>query len=305
MKPRTPEEIASADPKRVVAIIDGKPITAADAVEMLRPFPPEQRKQYESNLPNLIQQVYTREQLADAAKKLSLEQQSPWKEQIDLSRNTLLTQAYLAHVSETAAKGAAPDPQAYYNAHPGDFDTIKLSGIIVAFSAPGTPAGAPGAGRTEQQAHDKADDLVKKLKTGGDFTALASAESDNQGSAAKGGDLGTYKTGDPNIPPAIKAAVVKLQPAQISEPVRIPNGYLILRLDNRTKASFDEARSGIVQRLQTETGQAAVKQLVDKYKIEVKDPDFFNAGSGSAKIPSLARPGDAPTPGQPAPKPQP
>jgi flavodoxin len=297
--------VASVDPKRVVAVIDGKQITAADAMELLKAFPPEQRKQYESNLPNLVQQIYMREQLADAAKKLNLEQQAPWKDQIELSRANILAQAYLNHLQDTASKQPLADPQQFYNSHPGDFDSVKLSGIFVSYNPPGTPASAvPGGGRTESEGLQKVNDLEKKLKAGEDFVKLARAESDNQGSAAKGGELGTYTTGDPNIPPDIKTAILKLQPGQFSEPVKIPNGYLIVKLDSRTQQSFTDARAGIVKRLQEEKTKEAVKATVDKYKIEVQDPDFFN-GAG-AKIPTLKRPTDAAapaTPGQPAPKP--
>lgn len=308
VKPRGPEAVASIDPKRVVAVIDGKQITAADAMALLKALPADQRKQYESNLPNLVQQIYMRQQLAEAAKKLNLEQQDPWKDQIELSRANILAQAYLNHLTENASATPLPDPQQFYSAHPGDFDSVKLSGIFVSFNAPGTPASAaPGGGRTEAEARDKVTDLEKKLKAGEDFVKLARAESDNQGSAAKGGELGTYTTGDTNIPPDIKAAILKLQPGQFSEPIKIPNGFLIVKIDSRTQLSFEQARAGIVQRLKTENSQAAVKQTLDKYKIEVQDPDFFNAANG-AKIPTLRRPTDAtapPAPGQPAAKPQP
>jgi peptidyl-prolyl cis-trans isomerase C len=305
VKPRGPEAVASVDPKRVVATIDGKQITAADAMELLKPFPPDQRKQYESNLPNLVQQIYMREQLADAAKKLNLEQQAPWKDQLELSRANILAQAYLNHLQDTASKAPSGDPQQFYNAHPGDFDTVKLSGIFVVYNAPGTPAGSvPGGGRTESEASEKVTDLEKKLKAGEDFVKLARAESDNQGSAAKGGDLGTHTLGSPTIPADIKAVILKLQPGQFSEPVKIQNGFLIVKLDSRTQQSFTDARAGIVKQMQDEKTQAAVKETLDKYKLEVQDPDFFNAASG-AKIPTLKRPTDPnapPAPGQPAPK---
>jgi parvulin-like peptidyl-prolyl isomerase len=303
IKPRGPEAVAAQDPNRVVAVIDGKQITAKQALDMLKPFPPEQRKQYESNLSNLIQQIYMREQLADAAKKVNLDQQSPWKEQIELTRDNILAQAYLAQVSSNAGKSATvEDPQKYYDSHPGDFDSVKLSGIFVTFSPPGTPANATGgATRTESEARDKADGVEKKLKAGGDFTALARTESDNQQSAAKGGDLGTYNTGDAAIPADIKTAIVKLQAGQYSEPIHIPSGFLIVKVESRTKLTFDQARPGIVQRLQTDKSKAVVQEQLDKYKIQVQDTDFFNASNAPASnIPSLQRPPSSPPPGTPA-----
>jgi peptidyl-prolyl cis-trans isomerase C len=305
IKARGPEAVAAQDPNRVVAVVDGKQITASQALQMLKPFPPEERKQYEANLSNLVLQVYIRQQMAESAKKLNLEQQSPWKEQIDFARDNVLTKAYLAQMSANAGKAAASeDPQKYYDTHPGDFDSVQLSGIFVSFSPPGTPASAAAVVRTEAQARDKADELEKKLKAGGDFAALARTDSDNQNSGAKGGDLGTFNTGDPQIPATIKNAVVKLQPGQYSEPVQIPNGFLIVKLDKRTKLNFEQARPGIVQRLESERSQAAVKQELDKYKITVQDADFFNApGAAVSHVPSLQRPGTPAAAPQTQPKP--
>jgi peptidylprolyl isomerase len=299
-KARGPEAVAALEPNRVVAIIDGKQITAKQAADMLKPYTPEQRKQLEANLSNFVQQTYTREQLAEAAKKLNLDQQSPLREQIEVARDNMLAQAYLAHLTPAPA---AAEAEAYFNSHPGEFDTVNLSGIFVQFSPPGTPAGAAGS-RTEAQARDKVDDLEKKLKAGGDFTALARSESDNQASAAKGGDLGKFTMGDPQIPANIKNAIAKLEPGQFSEPIQIPSGFLVVKMMSRTKATLEQSRAGIIQRMQQEKSQAALRQELDKYKIQVQDSDFFDTANGSApKIPSLQRPAPSastpPAPGTP------
>jgi parvulin-like peptidyl-prolyl isomerase len=307
LKPRGPDAVAAQDPNRIVATIDGQKLTAKQADDLLKPFPPEQRKQFESNLSSAIQQIYTQHQLADAARKLSLEQQSPWKEQLELTREGVMARAYITHMSEAASKGPAEDPQKYYDAHQTEFDTAKLSGIFVGFNPPGTPAanGAPNS-RTEEQARDKANDLEKKLKAGGDFAALARSDSEHQ-SASKGGDLGSYPINDPQvqIPPDVKTAVAKLQPGQITEPVRIPNAFLIVKLDAREKVTFEKAKDGIVQKLQNERTQGAVKKELDKYTIHVEDTDFFETANGSTpKIPSLQRPAaPAAAPAAPQPKP--
>jgi parvulin-like peptidyl-prolyl isomerase len=307
LKPRGPDAVAAQDPNRIVATIDGQKITAKQADDLLRPFPPEQRKQFDANLPNAIQQIYTQRQLAEAARKLNLEQQSPWKEQLEMTREGVLARAYITHISEAATGTPAQDPQQYYDAHPNEFDTVKLSGIFIGFNPPGTPAanGAPNS-RTEEQARAKANDIEKKLKDGGDFTAIARSDSEHQ-SASKGGDLGTYPINDPQvqIPADVKTAVGKMQPGQISEPVRIPNAFLIIKLDAREKVTFDKAKDGIVQKLKNERTQGAVKKELDKYAIHIEDHDFFETANGSSpKIPSLQRPAPATPASASQPKPQ-
>jgi parvulin-like peptidyl-prolyl isomerase len=292
-KPHGPEAVASQDPNRIVATVDGQKITAKQVMEMLKGFPAEQRKQIDANLTTAVQQIYMQQQLAEAANKLNLEQQSPWKEQLELNRRGVLARAYVAHLSDEAAKGPGDDPQKYYDEHKAEFDSVKLSGIFVGFNAPGTPASSAGAhARTEEQAHEKANDIEKKLAAGGDFAALARTESEHQ-TASKGGDLGTVPINDPQvqIPADIKAAVAKLQPGQTSEPVRIQGAFLIVKLDTRETVPFDRAKAGIEQKLQTERSQDVVKKETEKYTIHVEDQDFFDTGATpSNKVPSLQRP---------------
>ncbi|MBV9297078.1 MAG: peptidylprolyl isomerase [Acidobacteriaceae bacterium] len=303
LKPRGPEAVAQRDPNRVVAVIDGKQITAQQALDLLKPLPPQERQRFQSQLPQLVQQIYMQHQIADEATKLNLDQQSPWKEQLQMARANILTQAYFNQMSKNASSTPGQDPKQYYDSHQDEFDQVKLSGIIIGFNPPGTSASNPNVTRSEQEAQQKADDLEKKIKAGNDFTALARTESDNKQSAAKGGDLGTFTTGDAGLPPSVKDVMVKLQSGQVSEPIRIPNGFLIIKVDSRTKQSFDQARAGIVQKLQNEKNQAALKQEVDKYKIQVQDPDFFNASTAPApNIPSLQKP-TSPQASQPQPKP--
>jgi hypothetical protein len=293
LKIRGPEAVAQQDPNRVVATIGGKPITAKQAVDLLKPLRPEDRKRFESNLAGLLQQIYMEDQLATEATKMNLDQQSPWKEQLQLTRENILTQAYIAKMSSNAS--ATEDPKKYYDDHAADFEQLKLSGILVAFNPPGTPSSGTTVQRTEAQALEKANDLEKKIKAGGDFSALARTDSDNQQSATRGGDLGTLVLADQNLTPDIKNALSKLQDGQVSEPVRTPGGYYIFKLTSRTKIPFEQARASIVQKMQNDKSQAIIKQELDKYKVQVQDPDFFSApGTPGANIPSLQRPSSTP-----------
>src|SRR5689334_13825122 len=291
LKARGPEAVAQQDPTRVVATIDGKQITAQQALDMIKPVRAEDRKRFETNLTTLVKQLYMQREFADEAAKLSLDQQSPWKEQLQMARANILAQAYLNRVTTAStATPPAQDPKTYYDAHPDEFDQVKLSGIFVAFNVPGTPAPNANASRTEQQARDKANDLEKKLKGGADLAALARSDSDDKRSGPSGGELGTFATGATNLPPDIKAAITKLQPGQVSDPIRVPSGFYILKVESRTKLPFEQARTQILDKWKNEKSQAALKQEFDKYKIQVQDPDFFNASNGpAARIPSLQK----------------
>ncbi len=287
LKVRGPEAIAAKDPSRVVGTINGKPVTAKQAADLLKLIPDTQRKSA-PNLQTLFERLYLVNDLSQQAVKEGMDQQSPIKEQLKLDRDNILAQAYMAKLAK--ADAPAGDPKSYYDSHQDEFDVAKLSGIVIAFNPPGTPASANGVTRSEQEAHDKADQLEKKIKAGTDVATLARTDSDNQASAAKGGDLGSLSAGSPNVPADVKTVVFsKLQPGQVSEPIRTQNAFYIIKLDNRNKESYEQARPQIEQKMQADKNQAAVKQELDKYKITGADPDFF-ATTTATNIPSLSRP---------------
>src|SRR5947209_18406431 len=69
LKARGPEAVSQQDPNRVVATIGGKQITAKQAMDLLKPIQPQDRKRYESNLGALLQQIYAENQIAGEATK--------------------------------------------------------------------------------------------------------------------------------------------------------------------------------------------------------------------------------------------
>jgi parvulin-like peptidyl-prolyl isomerase len=288
LQPRGPDAVAKEQPTKVVATINGKQITAQQAADLMSSLSAQDRKKFENNLPGLLQQLYMEDQIAAAAAKENLDQKPPYKQQLQMARANILTQAYLANLANNPA--AADQAKQYYDGHTGDFDQVKLSGIVVAFNPPGTPATNSVTQRTEAEAQAKATDLEKKIKAGGDFSALARTDSDQQQSATKGGEMGSFLMAD-NIPPEIKSAIAKLQSGQVAEPVRVNGGYIIFKLDTRTHLPFDQVKSGLIQKLE-----------LDKYKIHVDDPEFFTATSQTSNVPSLARPNPPATqttPGKP------
>jgi hypothetical protein len=277
---RGPETVAQQDPKRVVATVDGKPVTAEQALGLLKQVP-ENQKSASGNLDQLLEQMYIIHHFFGEAEKANLQNESPWKEDVEVTRERILAQAYLQHLTAGDSPAAQAAKQ-YYDAHSGEFEQVRLSGILVGFAPPGTPKTPGKIVRTEEEAHAKADDIEKKLKTGTDFATLARTDSDNPQSAAKGGDFGKINLNAPNLPSAIKTAVTALQPGQVSDLVQIPGGFYIFKTTGRSKIPFTEVRSQLIMR-----------QIYDQYKVQVKDPGFFNAGN----TPSLANPsGNAPRP---------
>jgi peptidyl-prolyl cis-trans isomerase D len=94
------------------------------------------------------------------------------------------------------------------------------------------PPGADEAAKTA--ARTKADDLLAKLKAGGDFAALAKKSSEDPTTASKGGDLGTFARGKIETP--FEDAAFALEPGQLSDLVETPRGFHIIKLEERLPA---------------------------------------------------------------------
>jgi len=81
---------------------------------------------------------------------------------------------------------------------------------------------------TVNAARAKAEDLLAKIRDGADFAELAKANSDDPGSAQQGGDLGFFGKGA--MVPEFEASVFSLEPGAVSELVKTPFGFHIIKL---------------------------------------------------------------------------
>ena len=159
------------------------------------------------------------------------------------------------------------DVQAYYNAHQAQFqvkEQVKVRHILIA-----VPSGADA--KTDAAAKAKAEDLLKQIKSGGNFADLASKNSDDPGSKAQGGELGWLDRGK-TVPEFDKAAFT-LAPGQTSDVIKTQFGYHILQVEDKKTAHMQplaEVKPEIVPVLEQQKAgaaeQAFATQLVDQAK---------------------------------------
>jgi peptidyl-prolyl cis-trans isomerase SurA len=100
--------------------------------------------------------------------------------------------------------------------------------------------------RDDEQVHKFAENLVQKLRQGGNFSAIARQFSQST-SAAAGGDIGWI--GEGQLAPELNKALGSLHPNEITNPIRAGAGYYIIGLrEKRTVAmDTDVAKHTLVQ----------------------------------------------------------
>ena len=99
----------------------------------------------------------------------------------------------------------------------------------------------------EEAAVQKAriDSIAEQLKNGADFETLARAESEDPGSASRGGNLGFFGRG--RMVPEFEEAAFSLRPGEISAPFATAYGYHIVQtLEVKPIPSLEESRKDIL-----------------------------------------------------------
>ncbi len=132
--------------------------------------------------------------------------------------------------------------RSYYEAHKDQFrkpESITLSEIFL-----------NNVGKPDADVLARAQKLVAQLRAGANFAAMAKTESEREDNNGKrvapesGGKVGTFAV--PEISNKLIADAIKnLKAGGISDPIKTEQGYIILRVDERTPAGepvFEENR---------------------------------------------------------------
>ena len=121
------------------------------------------------------------------------------------------------------------------------------------------------------QALEKIKKIKAEVDSGKDFAEVAKQYSDCP-SKDKGGDLNFFKRKGQMVEP-FAAAAFALKVGQVSDPVKTPFGYHIIKvteIKKGTDVKFDDVKQVIKQNLMEEKAQVLIKQLLEKAKIEYK-----------------------------------
>ncbi|MED0977985.1 peptidylprolyl isomerase PrsA [Bacillus paramycoides] len=126
---------------------------------------------------------------------------------------------------------------------------------------------------------NEANEIKKKLDAGASFEELAKKESQDIASKDKGGDLGYFGAG--KMTPEFEKAAYKLKVGQISNPVKSPNGYHIIKLtDKKDLKPYDEVKDSIRKNIEEERladpsySQKLLQDELKKANIKINDSDL-------------------------------
>jgi parvulin-like peptidyl-prolyl isomerase len=146
------------------------------------------------------------------------------------TKNQIITREVIGQEVGRHISVTPKEVEDYYNAHKSDFvreEKVYLSEILISTEGK-DPAGAAAAEK-------KAKQITAQASKGERFSDLARDNSDAT-TAKDGGALGGYKKGDLNKD--IEDAVWNLPKGAVTQPVKVPTGFEVFKVDDHTKAGL-------------------------------------------------------------------
>lgn len=251
---------------QVVMRVNGEPVTEREFNLFVALAPEQARGFYASPAGRraLADELVKLKVLEQEAKRLKIGDEPDIQAQLQMTTSQILASRALEKLAESKTEERVRQE---YEKEKNS--AISLRHILIAYEGGQVPPRGGKQAPTAEAATTKAADLAAKIRAGANFADIARAESDDEQSGQNGGSLGPAKA--ENLPPDIGAAVSKLQPGQVSEPVKTQFGVHVFKVERPT---LDELRPALRQRVRQETAEAEVKRLEDAAKVDL-DPKFF------------------------------
>jgi len=181
--------------------------------------------------------------------------------------------------NEILGRIAVSDVEAreYYQAHVSEFtspQSVTLREIFVTVPEKATTA-------QDTVAREKASQILKRANAGENFEKLA-VDLSEAPSKANAGLIGPLNLSE--LSPELRKMIEGMKPGQISESLRTPRGYQILKLETSTPPQtlpFDEARNQISDRVFTDKRREEYDKFLERLRaqaiIEWKNDDLKRA----------------------------
>lgn len=275
--------IPTVPPETVVLTVGDVKITAAQFDQIVSTLPPQvqasargpNRRQFADNLVKVFV-------LAQEGKRRKLDETPAFKTQLQVQTANALASTTYDQIGKDAKIDEA-EVRKYYEEHKGESERVHARHILVRVQGAPMPVRPGQKELTDAEALAKAQELRKKIAGGASFETVAREDSDDATSGMNGGDLGFF--GHNQMVPPFEAAAFSLKVGELSEPVKSPFGYHIIKVEGKESKTFEEMRPDIEKKMRPEAAQKALDALQKDTKVNY-DATFFAPPAPSVNIPS-------------------
>lgn len=287
----------------VVANVDGKDVTAGEIRQSMAVMPNEFLQLFQQNPKYAVQQLFMLRYLSDEGEKAKLGEQSPLKEQLAFLRANSMASAMISH-EHNYYRVSSQQMEEFYKKNQARYQQAKIKVIYIAFK-PAAPVvgkvpsdksledvaraisegGSSQTQRTEAEARKLAEDLVKQIRGGADFTKLVAEHSEDPTSKAAGGDFGFVNINS-SYSAEVKKAVLALKAGEVTDPLRQSNAFYIIRVEEKTIQPMGDVTNSINEEIRGAHLNEWLAEVNKRFEPTVKSVEFFTQ-------PKLALPGSA------------
>ena len=150
-----------------------------------------------------------------------------------------------------------------------------LAHILISVKSNSNPNGL-----SDEEDKKKAEEVLKKVKDGGDFASLAKEYSNDTENASSGGDLGWSSKENTKFVSEFSNAAYSLNKDQVSDVVKTPFGYHIIKVLDTKDSSYDELKTSLEERAAEQAVKSdntivskALKKLFEEYNVKSDNSD--------------------------------
>ena len=271
-KPAVKPQPGTLPPDPVVIVIGDQKITKSQYESFVNSLP--ERVRAEANGPNkrkVAEQLADIKAMAQEARKRGIDKKPEIQVQANFQVENFLANSLFQQLqAEVKSDDAAA--QAYFDKNKKDYETATARHILIRFAGSKVPLKPGQKELTEAEALAKAQELQKAIKGGKDFAELAKTESDDTGSGAQGGSLGTFGHGQ--MVPEFETVAFTLPIDQVSDPVKSPFGYHLIQVQARASKNLADVRPEIEAKMKPELARKVIEDLRKEANITL-DENYF------------------------------
>lgn len=285
-----PVSAAPSDPNKVVITVGDQKITEGEYEQLIAALPAQyQAAARGPGKRGFAERIVELKILSEEAQKRKIDQEPKVKNEIAFQRDNLLAQAMFENL-ESSIKVDDAAVEKYYDEHKSEFEVLKARHILIRVKGAPMQARAGQPELTDEEALAKAQAIRKRIEGGEDFATIAKSESDDVGSGAQGGDLGQFGRG--MMVPPFEQAAFAAKVGEVTEPVKSPFGYHLIKVEAHYTKTLAEVRPDIEKKLRPALAQQAVAELRKSTTVQLDD-SFFGPSAPPA-IPGPAATSHAP-----------
>lgn len=234
----------------------------------------------------------------EALEKEAEKQGVSWEDFKQTQRNRLITQKVIGQEVGGHLSLTTEEEQKFYDEHKAEMEHpeyIRLSEILITpkvatppadtnAANPGSSAQTPPDEAAKQAAdaaalsaaEEKAKDVLKQLKDGGNFEEIAKKYSDGP-SAADGGALGTFERG--KLAKELEDRTFAMKKGDITDVIRVKQGYAILRVDDHEMAGTPPMKD-VLPRIQDALYYQKLQPALRTYLTKLREEAYIKIAPG-------------------------